>query len=85
MSPPTQYTLAHSTGGYSTNVPTADLIDGKAMVALEFAGEPLTPEHGGPARLLVAPIVFFGNRRNGRFIEFTKEDVGLVSGNYALP
>ena len=32
--PPTPYTLAHSFDGYSTNVPTADLVGGKAMVAL---------------------------------------------------
>src|SRR4051812_33104531 len=31
---PTGYTLAHSSDDYSTNVPTEDLIGGKAMVAL---------------------------------------------------
>ena len=35
MSP--KFTLVHSVDGYSTNVPTADLIDGKAMVALRHA------------------------------------------------
>src|SRR5262245_29633982 len=33
LEPPTTYTLAHSYGGYSTDVPSADLIGGKAMVA----------------------------------------------------
>lgn len=32
LAPPTPYTLAHAFGGYTTNVPTADLIEGKAMV-----------------------------------------------------
>ena len=36
--PPTPYTLAHSYDGYSTNVPAADLVGGKAMIALRYAG-----------------------------------------------
>jgi DMSO/TMAO reductase YedYZ molybdopterin-dependent catalytic subunit len=47
------YVLASCYGGYTTNLPVEDLIDGKAWVAFEFEGEPLDPEHGGPARLLV--------------------------------
>ena len=38
-------------GGYTTNLPLADVTDGKAWVAYEYDGEPLDPEHGGPARL----------------------------------
>ena len=47
------YALVTSYGGYTTNVPLEDLIDRDAMVAVEFEGEPLRAEHGGPARLLV--------------------------------
>jgi DMSO/TMAO reductase YedYZ molybdopterin-dependent catalytic subunit len=47
------FTLVHSYGGYTTNVPLEDLQDGKAWIAYEFEGEPLAAEHGGPARLLV--------------------------------
>ena len=53
------YTMAHSYGGYTTNVPLEDLLDGKAWVAFEFDGEPLDPEHGGPARLLVPHLYFW--------------------------
>ena len=49
----TPYAMAHSYGGYTTNLPVADLLDGKAWVAFEFDEKPLEPEHGGPARLLV--------------------------------
>src|SRR5215217_9061888 len=56
---PTDYALAHSYGGYSTNLPSADLIDGKAMVATKYAGQPLPSEHGGPARLLVPHLYFW--------------------------
>lgn len=54
-----EYTMAHSYGGYTTNVPLEDLLDGKAWVAFEFDGEELDPEHGGPARLLVPHLYFW--------------------------
>src|SRR5260370_38732275 len=63
LAPPTKFTLIHSFDGYSTNVPTADLIDAKAMIALRFAGEPLAAEHGGPARLLV-PHLYLSKSAN---------------------
>ena len=47
------YALVDSYGGYTTNIPLEDLLDGVAWVAFGFDGEPLVPEHGGPARLLV--------------------------------
>lgn len=45
--------LAGSDGDYTTNLPLEDLTGGRAWVVDTYAGEPLTPEHGGPARLLV--------------------------------
>jgi DMSO/TMAO reductase YedYZ molybdopterin-dependent catalytic subunit len=53
------YTMAHSYGGYTTNVPKDDLLGGKAWVAFEFEGEDLEAEHGGPARLLVPHLYFW--------------------------
>jgi DMSO/TMAO reductase YedYZ molybdopterin-dependent catalytic subunit len=47
------YVLAGSDGGYTTNLPLADLTGDRAWVVDTYAGEPLAPEHGGPARLLV--------------------------------
>jgi DMSO/TMAO reductase YedYZ molybdopterin-dependent catalytic subunit len=48
-----EYALARSYGGYTTNLPLADLLDGQAWVAFRYDGQELEPEHGGPARLLV--------------------------------
>jgi len=47
------YALVHAYGGYTTNLPLADLLDGKAWIAYRYDGADLAPEHGGPARLLV--------------------------------
>jgi len=53
------YVMAHSYGGYTTNVALEDLLDGKAWIATEAEGEPLSAEHGGPARLLVPHLYFW--------------------------
>jgi DMSO/TMAO reductase YedYZ molybdopterin-dependent catalytic subunit len=53
------YVMARSYGGYTTNLPLADLRGGKAWVAYEYEDKPLHPEHGGPARLLVPHLYFW--------------------------
>lgn len=53
------YALAHSYGGYTTNLPLADLLDGQAWVAYRYDDADLHPEHGGPARLLVPHLYFW--------------------------
>jgi DMSO/TMAO reductase YedYZ molybdopterin-dependent catalytic subunit len=50
------FVLAHST---TTNLPLADVSGGRAWVVWEVDGEPLAPEHGGPARLLVPHLYFW--------------------------
>ena len=74
LEPPTEFTLAHSYDGYSTNVPTKDLIGGKAMVALQYDGEPLPPDHGGPARLLVPHLYFWKSAKWVNGLQFTTRD-----------
>lgn len=74
LASPPDYTLAHSFDGYSTNVPTADLIGGKAMVATHYEGKPLTPEHGGPARLLVPHLYFWKSAKWINAFQFLERD-----------
>lgn len=54
-----QFAIAQSYGGYTTNLPLADLRDGKAWIVHEYDGRPLPAEHGGPARLLVPHLYFW--------------------------
>ena len=72
--PPIGYVLAHSADGYTTNVPVNDLVDGKAMVALSYAGNPLTSDHGGPARLLVPHLYFWKSAKWLSALQFTEKD-----------
>ena len=57
--PEAAYALVHSTSGYTTNLPLADLTGGRAWVTWEVDGRPLPPEHGGPVRLLVPHLYFW--------------------------
>jgi DMSO/TMAO reductase YedYZ molybdopterin-dependent catalytic subunit len=68
------YVLAFSDGGYTTNLPLEDLSGGKAWVALGYDGDPLEPEHGGPARLLVPHLYFWKSAKWVRGLELRDED-----------
>jgi len=57
--PAATFVLATSTTGYTTNLPLADISDGKAWIVWEHEGKPLTPDHGGPVRLLVPHLYFW--------------------------
>lgn len=71
---PTPWILALSLDDYDTNVPVADLLNGRAMVATHFEGQPLTPEHGGPARLLVPHLYFWKSAKWINGLTFTARD-----------
>jgi len=53
------HALAFCDGGYTTNLPLEDLLDGKAWIAFAYDSQLLEPEHGGPARLLVPHLYFW--------------------------
>jgi DMSO/TMAO reductase YedYZ molybdopterin-dependent catalytic subunit len=68
------FVLAHSSGGYTTNLPLGDLTGGKAWVAFEYDDRPLDPEHGGPARLLVPHLYFWKSAKWITSLEVRAED-----------
>jgi DMSO/TMAO reductase YedYZ molybdopterin-dependent catalytic subunit len=68
------YALVRSYGGYTTNLPLEDLRDGKAWIAVEFNGEPLTAEHGGPARLLVPHLYLWKSAKWVRGLDLLVQD-----------
>jgi DMSO/TMAO reductase YedYZ molybdopterin-dependent catalytic subunit len=74
LEPPTNFTLAHSFDGYTTNLPIADLVGGQAMVALRYEGKPIPADHGGPARLLVPHLYFWKSAKWVNGLQFTEKD-----------
>jgi DMSO/TMAO reductase YedYZ molybdopterin-dependent catalytic subunit len=68
------YVMAFSDGGYTTNLPLADVTGGKAWVAFAFGGAPLEPAHGGPARLLVPHLYFWKSAKWVRGLRLMAQD-----------
>ncbi|MCW2735525.1 sulfite oxidase-like oxidoreductase [Nocardioides sp.] len=68
------FVMAHSSTGYTTNLPLADVTGGKAWVVWEYDGRPLTAEHGGPVRLLVPHLYFWKSAKWISRLELTAED-----------
>jgi DMSO/TMAO reductase YedYZ molybdopterin-dependent catalytic subunit len=71
---PAPYVLAMCDGGYTTNLPLADVTGGKAWVAVRYDGGPLAPEHGGPARLLVPHLYFWKSAKWVRALSLMDRD-----------
>jgi DMSO/TMAO reductase YedYZ molybdopterin-dependent catalytic subunit len=69
-----EYALARSYGGYTTNLPLADLLDGQAWIAYNYDGSDLAPEHGGPARLLVPHLYLWKSAKWVSGIDLMNQD-----------
>jgi DMSO/TMAO reductase YedYZ molybdopterin-dependent catalytic subunit len=68
------FALVHSYGGYTTNLPLEDLLDGQAWLAYRYDGDDLAPEHGGPVRLLVPHLYLWKSAKWVRGIQLLLED-----------
>ncbi len=66
--------VAWSDGGYTTNLPLADALNGQAFVAWEYDGRALAPEHGGPARLVVPGRYFWKSAKWIRGLRIQSND-----------
>jgi DMSO/TMAO reductase YedYZ molybdopterin-dependent catalytic subunit len=69
-----EFALIGSYGGYTTNLPLRDLRGGKAWIVHGYQGAPLSPIHGGPARLLVPHLYFWKSAKWVRSIELRDSD-----------
>ena len=74
LDPRTSYLTAFSDGGYTTNLRIADVRSGQSFVATEYDGDPLPPEHGGPARLVVPALYFWKSAKWIRGLRLTEKD-----------
>ena len=80
-----EYALVHAYGGYTTNLPLEDLLDGKAWVAYRYDGEELEPEHGGPARLLVPHLYLWKSAKWVDGMTLARHGHARVLGEPRLP
>ena len=69
-----QHIIAFCDGGYTTNLPIEAVTGGKAWIVYDYNNAPLTPEHGGPARLLVPALYFWKSAKWVRGLELVGDD-----------
>ena len=72
--PDAKFVMAHCYGGYTTNVALDVLLDDDVLFAHTHDGESLTPEHGGPLRLVVPKRYGWKSAKWVNAIEFMAED-----------
>jgi DMSO/TMAO reductase YedYZ molybdopterin-dependent catalytic subunit len=72
--PSARYVVAHAEQDFTANVPLAALEDEEALLAYEADGEPLTPEHGWPLRLVIPRRYFWKSAKWLRGIELLDHD-----------
>jgi len=74
VKPAARYVMVSAEHGFTTNVPMEDFARDANLLALTHNGEDLTPEHGGPVRLLIPHLYFWKSAKWVRGFEFLEED-----------
>jgi len=74
VKPSATHALIHAAPDYTTNLPLADLALEANLVATHHGGAPLSPEHGGPVRLLVPHLYFWKSAKWLTGIELMEGD-----------
>jgi DMSO/TMAO reductase YedYZ molybdopterin-dependent catalytic subunit len=74
VQPDAGHVIFHSEFGYTANVPLAIALQPDALVAWNYDGKPLEPEHGYPLRALIPGRYFWKSAKWLRGIEFSVDD-----------
>jgi DMSO/TMAO reductase YedYZ molybdopterin-dependent catalytic subunit len=75
ISPAVQFVLVYGHDyGWTTNLPIEHFLADDALVAFTHDGEPLTAEHGGPARLIVPQLYAWKSAKWVAGLEFRETD-----------
>jgi len=75
LGPECRYVLAYGYDyGWTTNLPVSEFLAEDALIAIQHDGEPITPEHGGPARLIVPRLYAWKSAKWLAGLEFLAED-----------
>ena len=72
--PEAKFVYFTSYDGYSTNVPLANCLDDDVLLATKFGGEPVSREHGGPARIIIPKLYAWKGAKFVKSITFLAED-----------
>lgn len=82
IDPPSEWTMIGSSTGYTTNVPLSDLMMENTIVSYSYEDETISPEHGGPIRLIVPHLYFWKSAKWLNRIDFIDNDKPGFWENY---
>lgn len=74
VKPTGQFVMIHAEHGFTANLPVEELLKPGVLFAHHHDGQPLSPEHGFPLRLVVPHLYFWKSAKWVRGIEFLAED-----------
>jgi DMSO/TMAO reductase YedYZ molybdopterin-dependent catalytic subunit len=74
IAPQATHVMAHCENDFTTNIALAVLDDEDTMLAYQYGGQPLEPDHGYPLRLLVPKKYFWKSAKWLRGLEFMAGD-----------
>jgi len=74
VKPEATHVMAHCEQGFTTNIGLDVLDDDDTMLAYQYEGKPLEPDHGYPLRLLVPKRYFWKSAKWLRGLEFMAAD-----------
>ncbi len=72
--PEARFVMIQAEQGFTANVPLEDLMRPTTLFAFQHDGEPLTPEHGYPLRLVVPHLYFWKSVKWVRGLELLSTD-----------
>jgi len=68
------FVIQHADNDYTTNLPLDAMLDDDVLVAWEYDGRPIEPEHGGPVRMFVPKRYFWKSSKWLNRVDFTATD-----------
>jgi DMSO/TMAO reductase YedYZ molybdopterin-dependent catalytic subunit len=69
-----KFVLVHGEGGFTTNLAMHEFLADDCLFAIEHDGQPLTPDHGYPLRLVVPRLYFWKSAKWVRGVEILDKD-----------
>ena len=69
-----EHVLVHAYDGYTTNLPLVEALKDDVLIAFEVDGQPLSREHGGPARMITPQLYAWKGGKWISKIEFRVHD-----------
>lgn len=72
--PEARFVYFTSYDGYSTNVPLEKCLDDDVLIATHFNGEPVSREHGGPARVIIPKLYAWKGAKFVKTLHFLSRD-----------